>query len=205
MKAAVETSNAVDSAYSLTSSPSFPTTNIFVPSAENARPVGRVSWALTENESVKAAVETSKVAPNPLPPVSRTAAGSIASSGESSAFTAARLAAFSVKVIVAESALVPSSAAESVTPPVAVPASLTWNLAGSMFAGGVASMASLNVISNTPVPRSSVAEENVGGTLMVPVRVIAKAELSAYSLASSTSPPTTNILAPSSENARPVG
>jgi hypothetical protein len=43
VKLHVDTSNPVEHAYSLTSSPALPTTNIFVPSVLNARPRGDVS------------------------------------------------------------------------------------------------------------------------------------------------------------------
>ena len=121
--------------------------------------MGTVSWDETENASTNEAAETSKTGPNPLPEGSRTARESIVRYGAASAFTAARLAAVSVKETVAESALVPSSAADSVVPAAGVPGSLMWNLAASML---VASIVSSKVISSAPVPRSSVAEENAG-------------------------------------------
>ena len=50
---AVDTSNGVESVYSLTSSPEKPTTNIFTPSDLNATPVDKSSCAATEKESTK--------------------------------------------------------------------------------------------------------------------------------------------------------
>ncbi len=59
-KDAVDTSKGAVSVYSFTSSPSLPTTNIFPPLAEKARPCGNVSCDATEKESTKDAVDTSK-------------------------------------------------------------------------------------------------------------------------------------------------
>ena len=60
-KVAVEASKAVDSAYSFTSSPAVPITNILAPSFENAMPRGPASCDETEKVTLaKAAVETSK-------------------------------------------------------------------------------------------------------------------------------------------------
>ena len=60
VKEQVETSKPVEHAYSLTSSPALPVTNIFVPSELNVRPWGDGDWADTEKASVKEQVETSK-------------------------------------------------------------------------------------------------------------------------------------------------
>ena len=59
-KAAVDMSKGVDSAYSFTSSPSSPITNILAPSLENAMPVGEDSCDETGKASTKVAVEMPK-------------------------------------------------------------------------------------------------------------------------------------------------
>ena len=55
----METPNGVDRSYSFTASPEIPTTNILVPSLENATPCGEVSCDATGKKSTKDAVETS--------------------------------------------------------------------------------------------------------------------------------------------------
>ena len=86
----VEASKGVDRLYSFTSSPEPPTTNILVPSLENAMPRGLSSCADMEVASTKDRVEASKVPTMGLPDSSRTAPGSIVSSGVASPASAAR-------------------------------------------------------------------------------------------------------------------
>jgi len=62
--------------------------------------------------------------------------------------------------MVAESTLVVSSPADSVTPPEDKPDSLMCSLVGSTLVAGVTSATSSNVIVNTPVPSFSADEEN---------------------------------------------
>ncbi len=64
--------------------------------------------------------------------------------------------------MVAESALVVSSPADSVTPPEDKPDSLMCSLVGTTLVVGVTSTVSLNVIVNTPIIVFTKAEENVG-------------------------------------------
>ena len=113
---AVETSKGVDSSYSSTLSTILPTTNILPPSLENAMPCGPELCGKTEKESTKTAVEASKVPMIRFPDTSRTAPGSIVSSGAASPTAAARRVVFRLNEIVAPSATVPSSPAVRVTP-----------------------------------------------------------------------------------------
>ena len=88
---AVEISKAADSVYSFMSCPIMPTTNILVPSLENAMPVGLESCEETsKGGGTKVAVEASKVPSMRFSDVSRTAPGSIVSSGVVSPATVAR-------------------------------------------------------------------------------------------------------------------
>ena len=98
---------------------SSPTTNILVPSFENAMPYGLMSCDETSKGGMtKVAVETSKVPSIRLPDVFRTAPGSIVSSGVVSPATVARCDEVRVKEIVASSEVVSSSLTLRVMPPV---------------------------------------------------------------------------------------
>ena len=112
----VEASNGVDSVYSFTSSPAVPITNILVPSFENAMSVGAFSCGRMLVASTNVRVEASKVPTMRLPDASRTAPGSIVSSGAASLATAVRCGSVRVNEIVAPSATVTSSPAVRVVP-----------------------------------------------------------------------------------------
>ena len=60
----VETSKPVDSAYSFTSSPVAPRTNILVPSVLNAKPLGLISWPETLKLSTNDAEDKSPTQSN---------------------------------------------------------------------------------------------------------------------------------------------
>ena len=111
----VEASKGVDRSYSFTSSPVLPITNILVPSFENAMPRGELSCDM-EVVSTNFPVEASNVLTMRLPDSSRTAPGSIVSSGVASPATAARCGAVRVNDTVAPSASVSSSPALRVVP-----------------------------------------------------------------------------------------
>ena len=156
-KVAVETSNAVNSAYSCTLYESLSATNILWPSPENVTSLEMKLLDDTSRERAKVAVEMSNVPTNPS-----NADGSATSWGSAMALTAARLESVSVNDTVSESAAVSSSAADSVMPPSAVePASRTWNFAGSR--DSISISASRDVFS-TPVSRSRAADKSaIGG------------------------------------------
>ena len=107
----VETSKGMDSVYSLTPL-STPITNILVPSLENAMPRGLSSWSNTSTALTSVLVETSKVPTIRLLNMSRTAPGSIVSSGVASPATAARCGIVRINEIT-----VPSAAASMSSSP----------------------------------------------------------------------------------------
>ena len=115
---AAETSNGVDRVYSFTLSAPLPTTNILAPSFEKVTSLGNRSCDATENARVMEAAETPKVLAMAFPDASRTAPGSIVSSGAASTATAALCDGVRINDIALPSAAVSSSPAVRVIPPV---------------------------------------------------------------------------------------